>query len=314
MPTEPPRPNDPRAGVVFIDKARGVSSFAALGAVKRAFGTRKVGHTGTLDPFATGLIIALVGRATRCARYFSGLPKEYHVVIRFGAQTDTDDATGVEIRSAPLPSVERLEDALTGFRGTFELLPPAYSALHVGGRRAYEIARSGAQPDVKPRTVTVSRLQLVHTRLSDGDEQRVEAVALDIACTAGTYIRSVARELGAALGSAGHAESLMRTAIGPFALDAAVDQACVAPANLHDLGTVLSQLPTMRLIELPQDLVSAVSNGRPVGSDELSPGLSDFAAGDERLVLMRGAATIAIGRVQDGRVVYDVVLAEADGG
>ncbi len=314
MPTEPPRQSNPRAGVVFIDKARGISSFAALGAIKRAFGTRKVGHTGTLDPFATGLLVALVGRATRCARYFSGLPKDYLVVVRFGAETDTDDATGIETRRAKLPYLESLEDALSEFRGTFEQLPPAYSAVHVDGRRAHEIARSGARPDVKPRTVTVDRLRLVDTRRSEEDQQRVEAVTLDIACTAGTYIRSIARELGAKLGSAAHAESLRRTAVGPFTVDAAAPYASLHQSDLHDLGTILSALPDVRLLEVPAELVSAVRHGRPVAPEELSSDLSDSSDSRERIVLTRDASAQAIGRIRDGRFVYEMVLAGAEDG
>ena len=314
MPTEDPRQSNSRAGVVFIDKARGVSSFAALGVIKRAFETRKVGHTGTLDPFATGLLIALVGRATRCARYFAGLSKEYLAVVRFGAQTDTDDATGTPVRHAGLPPPDGLDEALSAFRGTFEQLPPAYSALHVDGRRAHEIARSGLQPAVKPRTVTVDRLRLVEARRSETDDRLLESVTLHIACSAGTYIRSIARDLGAKLGSAAHAESLRRTAIGPFTVDSAVEHSSVAPSDLQDLGSVLSRLPDVRVVEVPPEVVSAIRHGRVVSPSELGSPVPDSVSDRERVVLARDGVALAVGTISDGRFVYEMVLAGGEGG
>ena len=269
--------------------------------MKRAAGTRKVGHTGTLDPFATGLLIALVGSATRCARYFNGLSKRYLTTIRFGTATDTDDATGAVVREAELPTEAAIGAALGGFYGTLEQLPPAYSAVHVNGRRAHEIARSGETPDVRPRSVTVYRLDLRDLVVRDG---LVAEASLDIECSAGTYIRSIARDLGAALASAAHAATLRRTAIGAFGLDRArpIDDLSL-PDDLCDLASVLRELPGLELVEVDAGDAHRVRNGRRIPVSEL-----DLPEGPGRYVFVHDGRAIAVGRAEHGTVAYDLVL------
>ena len=290
-------------GVVFFDKPAGLSSFAAIGAIKRAAATRKVGHTGTLDPFATGLLITLLGRGTRCARYFTGLDKEYHAVVRFGSATDTDDATGQVIRDAELPPASALEPALCRFQGTFEQLPPDYSALHVDGRRAHEIARSGERPAVKTRMVTVERIEITNTEIL-GD--RLACATLALRCSAGTYVRSIARDLGAVLGSAAHAAALRRTAVGPFTVEEAVrDGALRIPEDLRELADVLARLPGARRIEVSATTAEAVLHGRPLSVQRLAS-YSDGT--DGLLILEHDGETLAVGMVSEDRFAYDAVL------
>jgi tRNA pseudouridine55 synthase len=294
---------------VFLDKSDGLTSFAALGALKRTIGTRKVGHTGTLDPFATGLLIALVGSATRCARYFNGLPKRYTATFAFGTQTDTDDSTGTVVHTARLPELQEFHCALEAFRGTFEQLPPSYSAVHVNGRRAHEIARSGEQPAVTRRTVTVSELVAGDVRTENGAVQEAE---LHIECSAGTYIRSIARDLGAALGSAAHVAALRRTAIGPFDLGrAAAAEELEFPRDLHDLATVLGDLPGIEPLEVGSDAARLVRNGQrldPKRMDSETIRRAREAGPNARHLITHDGAALAVAVLEDDQVAYEIVF------
>ncbi len=310
MPTGSPPGSRAPTGVVFLDKARGLSSFAALGAVKRAVGTRKVGHTGTLDPFATGLLVALVGGATRCARYFNGLPKEYTTLIRFGSETDTDDATGTVIRCAELPAEPLLAPAIAAFRGSIEQLPPSYSAVHVEGRRAHEIARTGETPAVRPRTVRVDRLEVQRAVQSGG---RVESVEVAILCSAGTYIRSIARDLGRRLGSAAHVETLRRTAIGPFTVDLAVGSETVDPSeDLRTLAPVLGRLPGIAVARVSAERARDVAHGRPISAADLEVAGFEDGERSQRVALVYEDQVLAVGSIAEARVRYEIVLVAGD--
>jgi tRNA pseudouridine55 synthase len=193
-------------GVRMIDKQPGISSAKALNALKAELPRKtKVGHAGTLDPFATGVLIALVGDATRLSSLAMDLSKEYVARVRFGWQTDTLDPEG-EVTAECDPGPER-ELPLDRFRGEIEQLPPAYSALKVDGKRAYALARRGETPELAPRTVTIHEI--------DATVEWPEAT-LRIRCGAGTYIRALARDLGEAVGLPASLVSLRRTAIGPF--------------------------------------------------------------------------------------------------
>ena len=182
--------------------------------VRRTLGTRRVGHTGTLDPFAAGLLVLLIGRATRLAPFASGWTKSYDGRIRLGVVTDTDDPTGRVVEERPVTvSRATLERVLEGFRGTSRQRPPAYSAVKVDGERAYKRARRGAAVEPAEREVTITALELV----------RFESPDVDIRATvsSGTYVRALARDIGAALGCGAHLTALRRTAVGPFRLEEA---------------------------------------------------------------------------------------------
>jgi len=294
---------------VFLDKSDGLTSFAALGALKRAIGTRKIGHTGTLDPFATGLLIALVGSATRCARYFNGLSKRYSTTIRFGTQTDTDDATGSVVHHAALPDLATFERALDAFRGAFEQFPPSYSAVHVNGRRAHEIARSGEQPAVQRRAVSVSELEVRDVRTDHGG---VFEADLSIECSAGTYIRSIARDLGVAVGSAAHAASLRRTAIGPFDLGRALAvEELEFPRDLHDLAPILDDLPGLERLEVGADAARLVRHGQrldPKRMDSRMIRTARSAGENARHVIVHEGVALAVAVLEEDQISYEIVF------
>ncbi|MEO6446176.1 MAG: tRNA pseudouridine(55) synthase TruB [Gemmatimonadaceae bacterium] len=196
---------------LLVDKPAGLTSHDVVAIVRRALGTRKVGHSGTLDPFATGLLVLLAGRGTRLIRFVPDDPKEYQAVIRFGRETDTDDGTGQETRTAAPPPPELVRESLAALTGSLSQVPPAYSAKHVNGQRAYALARRGDAPDLPPVPVVVHGWDVV--------AQDADSLTARVSCRAGTYIRALARDLGRLCHSAAHLEALRRTRIGPFSVD-----------------------------------------------------------------------------------------------
>ncbi|MGZ8379568.1 MAG: tRNA pseudouridine(55) synthase TruB [Gemmatirosa sp.] len=204
-------------GLLLVDKPAGVTSHDVVNVVRRAIGERRVGHAGTLDPFATGLLVVLAGRATRLIPHVSGDPKVYDATIRFGAETDTEDLQGAVVREAPAPSEEAVRAALPALTGWLDQIPPAYSAKRVQGRRAYDLAREGVAVALAPSRVRVDRWELLAWR----DGPTVEA-DVRITCGGGTYIRSLARDLARMTGSAAHLSALRRVRSGAFDVATAV--------------------------------------------------------------------------------------------
>jgi len=200
--------NGPVQGLLLIDKPAGMTSHDVVQRVRRVYGERSIGHLGTLDPFATGLLILLLGRATRLATFIDAEPKVYEAVIGFGEETDTDDATGTVIRTAAQPAESAIRDAIATLTGRISQVPPAYSAKSVDGTRAYDAARRGEPLDLPAVDVTVHSWQL--GPYTDG---RLSAV---ITCSGGTYIRAIARDLGRLTSSAAHLAELRRTRAGHF--------------------------------------------------------------------------------------------------
>jgi tRNA pseudouridine55 synthase len=238
-------------GVLVVDKPAGPTSHDVVDRVRRALGTRRVGHTGTLDPLATGVLPVCVGRATRLARFLGGGEKEYRATVRLGFATTTDDATGApvgETRSGVVDG-ERLREVLASLVGTLDQVPPAFSARHAGGRRLYELARRGeAVPRVAAR-VTVHALDLVR---HEGD-----TLEIVVRCSAGTYVRALARDLGERLGTGGHLAALRRTRSGDFDLSLAVpgDDLSGAAAALVPLRRLLTAWPAVSVDEAGLRLV-----------------------------------------------------------
>jgi tRNA pseudouridine55 synthase len=204
------RPTD---AVLVIDKPIGPTSFDVVRQIRRAAGTRHVGHGGTLDPLASGVLPVCLGEATKLAQFLLDADKEYEVTVAFGAETDTDDAQGtITVRRDAAGLTEgAVRAALATFRGPIEQVPPAYSALKRAGRPLYDYARAGEEVAIAPRPVIVHELELDAFR-------DPEAVTLSIRCSKGTYVRALARDLGRALGVCGHVAALRRTRSGPFAL------------------------------------------------------------------------------------------------
>ncbi len=250
------------AGVLLVDKPGGVTSHDVVARARKALGTRKIGHAGTLDPMATGLLILGVESATRLLTFIVGLDKTYEATIRLGATTDTDDADGEiqAVTDAVGVTSAAVIAAIADLTGEISQVPSRVSAIKVGGRRAYDLARAGEEVELAPRSVTVSRFEVVSERrrsagsaLGGGTGTR-QFLDLDVVvdCTSGTYIRALARDLGAALGVGGHLTALRRTRIGPFRVDRAV--------SMDELGST----PLRR----PADVAIAVLGAFPVSADE----------------------------------------------
>ena len=250
---------EPRAGLLLLDKPPGPTSFAAIASLRPALG-RKLGHAGTLDPFATGLLLVLAARATRLAPYLGGLPKAYAATVQLGVRSTTGDPEGELERSGGSVTRGDVEAALAGFRGTIAQVPPAASAVHVGGERAYARFRRGEIVTVPARTVEIRRLELEQF---DDDGQRA---LLAIECSTGTYVRALARDLGEALGVGAHCAALQRTAIGPFTVaeaaspDAARSEPHAAPAWREPLAA----LPWLPLREVDDGEAAALRHGRTI--------------------------------------------------
>ena len=254
--------------------------------VRRALGIRSVGHTGTLDPFATGLLVVLVGRATRLARFVEPQPKTYLATARLGIRTDTDDLTGEVIAEAPVEGLrqERVVEALAGFAGEQRQRPPTYSAKHVGGERSHRLARRGVAVEPAEIGVTVHRIEPV--------EWRAPELTFRATVSAGTYLRAIARDLGTRLGVGGHLTALRREAIGGLRVEDAVSPDRVGPDTVRPVVDVLRHLPA---VELGPDARAAVVQGRPV---------AEAGAGGQRgsgaVVLLDGPQVVAVAESADG--------------
>ena len=204
------------SGILLVHKHSGVTSHDIVGKVRRLFGTRRVGHTGTLDPMAEGLLVVLVGRAAKAAEYLSCDRKSYRATLRLGLTTDTEDVTGTTLTTcASLPSAETVRATCDAFCGEIEQIPPMYSALKVDGQKLCDLARRGVTVERKARPVTIHRLDVTPTK-SPAD------YTLDVTCSAGTYIRTLCADIGAHLGCGGVMATLIRTEAGGFSLSDAL--------------------------------------------------------------------------------------------
>ena len=274
-------------GVLIVDKPAGLTSHDVVARVRRILGERRVGHTGTLDPFATGVLVILVGRATRLAQFLSGAEKEYQAVIRLGYATDTGDLTGTpihetqsdeaptnadtQILSCKTPSDEEIESVIAGMRGEIDQIPPMYSAKKHQGRKLYELARRGEEIDRDAVRVTIHEFETSPRNggLLSKNEDGTCDLAVRVVCSAGTYIRTLAEDLGRHLGLAAHLVALRRTRAGDFCITDAVDleelQRMVTDQNFADriLSTdaALSQLPFLHLTAADAE---RARNGMPV--------------------------------------------------
>lgn len=219
-------------GALIIDKPAGLTSHDVVARVRKLLGERRVGHTGTLDPFATGVLVVLVGRATRLAQFLAGAEKEYEAVIRLGYSTDTSDVTGRRIDSASYakagssrsPSQAEIEAALASLTGEIEQVPPMYSAKKIAGRKLYEHARRGEEVVRQPIRVTIHELEALPrdgNLLKPNDDGSAD-VLVRVNCSAGTYIRALAEDLGKKLGIGAHLAELRRTRAGRFGIDQAI--------------------------------------------------------------------------------------------
>jgi tRNA pseudouridine55 synthase len=219
-------------GLLLVDKPAGMTSHDVVMIVRRVYGEKSIGHLGTLDPFATGLLILLIGRATRLANFIVTDPKVYEATIRFGAETDTDDSTGVITREAHAPSWDAVDTAIRGLTGRIVQTPPDYSAKSIDGVRAYDAARKGA-----PLAVTPVEVDVFEWKVQGRDSENMDVT---ITCGSGTYIRALARDLGRMTESAAHLTSLRRIRSGEFdvANAATVERLKSGPPRLRPLKVI----------------------------------------------------------------------------
>jgi tRNA pseudouridine55 synthase len=280
-------------GVLPIDKPVGPTSHDAVAAVRRALRTRAVGHTGTLDPFASGLLLVCVGPATRLAEYFAPLPKTYVATMRLGQATDTDDHTGEVIASSDAwRDVTRalVEAALAAQVGEIQQLPPAYSAKKVDGERMYAVVRRGGVVERTPVTVTIYAIRVISIDLPD--------VVFEVECGSGTYIRAIARDAGDALGVGGHLRELRRTRIGPHDVERAVPMDRLGE---EDLVRAAMLAPADAVSHLPRVVADErgeadLRHGRAVQAPD------GFAAEGAVAVVSAGGELLAVGEAADGVV------------
>ena len=276
------------SGIALIDKQQGFTSHDVVAKLRKLLGTKKIGHAGTLDPMATGLLLMGVGAGTKLMQFLSGLDKTYLATIRLGASSSTDDAQGEleELRDASQVSREQLETEILKLTGNIEQVPSSVSAIKVDGKRAYDLVRAGEEVVLKSRSVTVSRFEIV------GEPQVVEKyldINVEVDCSSGTYIRALARDLGEALGVGGHLTALRRTRIGSFEVSNAreIAQEPTLVTNLEVLKTLMPEVAISQQQEIDlrhgkrlaleiSEASCATANGRlvaviePVGSEAKS--------------------------------------------
>ena len=241
---------------MLLDKPEGVSSFQCLARVKQILETRRVGHVGTLDPFASGLIGALTHRCTRLARLLSGLDKTYLATMRFGVETDTLDPEGQVVGEGPVPDPAALQRLVPRFTGGLRQQPPAFSAVHVAGERAYAIARRGGRPVMPVREVTVHAVEVVAWRAPE--------LVVKLACSAGTYVRAWARDFARAAGTRAYLTALRRLAVGPFRVADAVAPEAFRRADLVPPAQWLELLPEVASLRVRPEFRCQVVRGRPL--------------------------------------------------
>ena len=294
-------------GILVVAKPAGPTSHDVVALIRRLAATKRVGHGGTLDPFASGVLPVFLGHGTRVVEYHLGDRKAYRATVCFGASSTTDDLEGeLTPAGAAAPTQDAVVTALAGATGTISQRPPAYSAIKVGGRRAYAMARAGETVELAPREVTIHALDLVSW--DDTDPERPVAV-IDVACSAGTYVRALARDIGASLGSAAYLGALTRTASGPFTIEDAIPldeiraAAAESPAGLLALLRPLDMgLDAFPVVTLTPDELTAVARGqfiRPTGG---LPGPADHYRLQDPAGTLVAIASAVAGRLAPDKV------------
>jgi tRNA pseudouridine55 synthase len=255
-------------GFLVVDKEAGMTSHDVVGILRRQLDERRIGHAGTLDPDATGVLVVAIGRATRLMRFVSGADKAYIGNLVLGTSTSTLDASGEVTGRFDMAHVtlDDVREVALSFTGRIEQIPPMVSAIKIDGRRLYELAREGTEVERPSRHVEITRLDVEAT-------DRPQVFQIMVECSAGTYIRSLAADLGAALGGGAHLQGLRRTRVGSFDLSQAIDARAAKPEDLRPALSLLSDLPQLRISD---DIVQSVLHGRSLEqslttTDEVGP-------------------------------------------
>jgi tRNA pseudouridine55 synthase len=295
-PTREPRPRKREVnGWLVLDKGVGMTSTHAVAVVKRAYNAKKAGHAGTLDPLASGILPIALGEATKTVPFVMDGRKSYVFTVAWGVETDTDDAEGRPVQATHrFPERAEIEALLPQFTGPIEQVPPRYSAIKIQGERAYDLAREGETVELQPRMVEIARLAVM--------KHAGERSILEAECGKGTYVRSLARDLGRALGCLGHVAALRRTRVGPFPEEDAVTAAELmaaaergeADAWLRPVDTALAELPS---VAVSRDMAGRLMRGQPVilrGRDAPLSG---------KLYATCNGVLVAVGDVEKGELV-----------
>jgi tRNA pseudouridine55 synthase len=283
-------------GIVLVDKNQGETSFDVVRRVRKALKIKKAGHAGTLDPFATGLLIILLGQGTKLSPYIMSREKKYRATIRLGIETDTYDPTGCIVRKRPLPELDLdcIKAAALGFIGVAEQLPPIFSAVRYRGRRAYEFARKGIKPELKKRRVTIRSIKIVSAELPD--------VTMEVTCSSGTYIRSLAADFGERLGPGAHLRTLRRLSIGPFDIR---DALSLEKIGLSQTEAVLKEkiiplrdaIPHLKEVQVNEELARKIRNGYQPPWGALMGKAPMPAIHEDQLKLVKDGTLVAIMKV-----------------
>jgi tRNA pseudouridine55 synthase len=278
-----------RSGILLIDKPAGVTSFQVVRRARHKLKVRKIGHLGTLDPFATGLLPLCLQEATKLVPFLMPEPKTYRAVVRLGVTTDTQDLTGQVVdRSQELPAPAAVGQVARDFVGELQQTPPMYSALHHQGQRLYRLARRGETVARQPRTVVIHRLTV--------DEVDLPLVTLTVTCSQGTYIRTLAADLGAALKCGAHLAALRRLEVGPFRVEEALPLTALEELALGDISwriMPLAQcLPGMKQVPVGPEQARQMRQGRPLLEE------ADGLAAGEQVQVVTDAGLVAVARVQ----------------
>ena len=278
-----------KSGILLIDKPAGLSSFEVVRRVRQALKVRKVGHGGTLDPFATGLLLLCLGEATKLVPFLMPEPKTYRAVVKLGEETDTQDPTGkVVARIDNLPGPEEIYGAAARFLGEIEQIPPMYSALHHQGERLYRLARRGETVAVPPRKVTIYELQI--------EEVALPLVTMTVTCSPGTYIRTLAADLGRDLGCGAHLAALRRLAVGPFKVEEALTLEALAELTREELASRIippaASLPGLQPLTVGPEDAARLGHGQalPWPGNNLKPG--------EQVRVLTGGDLLAVAEVR----------------
>ena len=275
-------------GLMLVDKPIGPSSHKIVSIVRKGTGVRKVGHAGTLDPRASGVLVLCLGAATRLSEYLSNASKRYEAMIRFGTSTETYDAEGDAIRITGIaPQEEEIRSILPEFTGEIEQIPPPYSAIKIQGKKAYELARKGETVELDPRTITIYHLDFVSYKPPD--------LTLSVECSAGTYIRSLAHDLGEKLNTGAHLANLRRVKSGPFTLEECVSLSDLEQCFLSgDWGQHVrpgyEALPELPTVNVAGTFLEDVLNGRQIPAEGTVDGLARAIGPDGDLVAILEAA------------------------
>lgn len=289
------------AGVLLVDKPPGMTSHDVVATLRRATGERRIGHAGTLDPMATGLLLVLIGSATRLEHYLVGHDKRYEARIVFGAETDTLDAEGEVTETAPVPETARCAEqarrVLASFLGAQEQMPPAYSAIKRGGVAAHRVARAGGTPELEPRAVEITEIELT------GINPETPSWDVYFAVSKGTYIRSLARDIGRAAGTRAHLGALRRAQVGEACLDDALSLEAVSVLAQHGaLGGHFTDPVTLLCMPMIEAVPADVRDGAPLPATSAELAEGDLVAlATERLLL-------AVYRCAGDRLVPDAVF------